>query len=107
MLTRIAATGPEFIYYPIFIAAGGHITSQARETAGLENTYLMGADGMFSPDFWEAAGDAAIGMYHSSPDLSAVWRRLPELSGAARGQVRRKADCPVPRPRLRRGDDHL
>ena len=70
MLTRIAATGPEFIYYPIFIAAGGHITRQAGEVAGLEDVYLMGADGMFSPDFWEAAGDAAIGMYHSSPDLS-------------------------------------
>jgi branched-chain amino acid transport system substrate-binding protein len=70
MLTRIAATEPELIYYPIFIAAGGHITKQARETAGLEDVYLMGADGMFSPDFWEAAGEAAIGMYHSSPDLS-------------------------------------
>jgi branched-chain amino acid transport system substrate-binding protein len=31
----------------------------------------MGADGMFSPDFWEAAGDAAVGMYHSSPDFAA------------------------------------
>jgi branched-chain amino acid transport system substrate-binding protein len=70
MLTRVAATGPELIYYPIFIAAGGHITSQARETPGLEETYLMGADGMFSPDFWEAAGEAAVGMYHSSPDFS-------------------------------------
>jgi len=71
MLTRIAATEPELIYYPIFIAAGGHITTQARTTPGLEDTYLMGADGMFSPDFWEAAGDAAIGMFHSSPDFSA------------------------------------
>lgn len=70
MLTRIAATGPELIYYPIFIAAGGHITKQARETTGLEDVYLMGADGMFSPDFLEAAGDAAIGMFHSSPDLT-------------------------------------
>jgi branched-chain amino acid transport system substrate-binding protein len=70
MLTRIAATGPELIYYPIFIAAGGHITAQARETAGLEDIHLMGADGMFSPQYWEAAGDAAIGVYHSSPDLS-------------------------------------
>jgi branched-chain amino acid transport system substrate-binding protein len=71
MLTRIAATEPELIYYPIFIAAGGHITSQARTTPGLENVYLMGADGMFSPDFWEAAGDAAVGIYHSSPDFAA------------------------------------
>ncbi len=71
MLTRIAATGAELIYYPIFTAAGGHVTKQARETTGLENTYLMGADGIFSPDFLEAAGPAAVGMYHSSPDFSA------------------------------------
>jgi branched-chain amino acid transport system substrate-binding protein len=71
MLIRIAATQPDFIYYPVFIAAGGHITRQARKTAGLENTILMGSDGMFSPDFWEAAGPAAVGMYHSSPDFSA------------------------------------
>jgi branched-chain amino acid transport system substrate-binding protein len=71
MLTRIAATGAELIYYPIFTAAGGHVTKQARETAGLENVYLMGADGIFSPDFMEAAGPAAVGMYHSSPDFAA------------------------------------
>ncbi|GAB4539629.1 MAG: hypothetical protein Kow0063_28600 [Anaerolineae bacterium] len=77
MLTRVAATGPELIYYPIFIAAGGHITSQARETAGLEDVYLMGADGMFSPDFLEAAGDAAMGFYWSSPDFSAFGEAYP------------------------------
>jgi len=71
VLTKIAAGKPEFIYYPIFIAAGGHITRQAKEVAGLEKTILMGADGMFSPDFYKAAGEAAIGMYHSSPDFSA------------------------------------
>ncbi len=72
VLTRIAASKPDIIYYPIFIAAGGHITSQAKQVAGLENTILMGADGMFSPDFLEAAGEAAVGMYHSSPDFSAL-----------------------------------
>jgi len=77
MLTRIAADAPELIYYPIFIAAGGHITAQARETPGLEGVYLMGADGMFSPDFWEAAGQAAIGMYHSSPDFSLFGAKYP------------------------------
>jgi len=71
VLTKIATGKPEFIYYPIFIAAGGHITRQAKEVAGLEKTILMGADGIFSPDFYKAAGDAAIGMYHSSPDFSA------------------------------------
>ncbi len=71
MLTRIAAGGPEFIYYPIFIAAGGHITKQAREIPELAKVALMSADGTFSPDFMKAAGDAAKGMYHSSPDFSA------------------------------------
>ena len=55
----------------IFIAEGGHITRQAKEVSGLEKTQLMGADGIFSPDFYKAAGDAAIGMYHTSPDFSA------------------------------------
>lgn len=71
VLTTIAATNPEIIYYPIFIAAGAHITRQAKEVSGLEKTVLMGADGMFSPDFYKGAGEAAVGMYHSSPDFSA------------------------------------
>lgn len=71
VLTKIATGKPEFIYYPIFIAAGGHITRQVKEVAGLEKVYLMGADGIFSPDFYKAAGDTAIGMFHSSPDFSA------------------------------------
>ncbi len=71
VLTSIATGKPELIYFPIFIAEGGHITRQAKEVAGLENVKLMGADGIFSPDFYKAAGDAAIGMYHTSPDFSA------------------------------------
>jgi branched-chain amino acid transport system substrate-binding protein len=71
VLTKIATGQPEFIYYPIFIAAAGHITRQVKEVAGLEKVYLMSADGSFSPDFYKAAGDTAIGMFHSSPDFSA------------------------------------
>jgi branched-chain amino acid transport system substrate-binding protein len=71
MLTKIATAKPEFLYYPIFVAAGGHITRQVKEVAGLEKTALMGADGIFSTDFYKAAGETAVGMYHSSPDFSA------------------------------------
>ena len=67
VLTKIATGKPEFIYYPIFIAAGGHITRQVKEVSGLEKVYLMGADGIFSPDFYKAAGDTAIGMYPFQP----------------------------------------
>ncbi len=71
VLTTIAAGAPEIIYYPIFVKAGSLITRQAKETPGLENTYLMGADGMFSPDVVEGAGEAVEGLFVSSPDLSA------------------------------------
>jgi branched-chain amino acid transport system substrate-binding protein len=71
VLTTIAAASPEMIFYPVFVGAGGFITAQARSIPGLENVALMGADGMFSPEFLEAAGANAKGMYHSSPDFSA------------------------------------
>jgi ABC-type branched-subunit amino acid transport system substrate-binding protein len=70
VLTSIATGKPEFLYYPVFIAEGGFITTQAKEIAGLEETVLAGADGMFSPDFVKAAGEAAEGMYISGPDLA-------------------------------------
>ncbi len=70
VLTKIAAGNPDFIYYPIFVAAGGHISRQAKEVTGLAKVKLMSADGTFSPDFLRAAGPAAVGMYQSSPDLT-------------------------------------
>ena len=70
VLTRIASGKPDLVYYPIFIAAGGFITRQAKEIEGLKSATLMGADGLLSPDFAKAAGDAAKGMYLSSPDLT-------------------------------------
>ncbi len=72
VLTKIAATKPDMIFYPIFIAAGSLITSQAKTIPGLEDKVtLMAADGTFSPDFYKAAGKAAVGMYQSSPNFSA------------------------------------
>ncbi len=71
MLTRIAAANPDFIYLPIFIAAGGQIASQAKQNATLANVQLAGADGIFSPDFLDAAGAASEGFLWSSPDFSA------------------------------------
>jgi branched-chain amino acid transport system substrate-binding protein len=70
VLTKVAAGNPDLVYYPIFVAAGGHITRQAKEVAGMAKARLMSADGTFSPDFLRAAGPAATGMYQSSPDLT-------------------------------------
>ena len=70
VLGNIAADEPEFLYFPIFVAEGALITQQARETPGLEDTVLGGADGILSPDWIEAAGDAAEGVVLSGPDLA-------------------------------------
>ncbi|HSJ00322.1 MAG TPA: branched-chain amino acid ABC transporter substrate-binding protein, partial [Patescibacteria group bacterium] len=70
VLENIAADGPEFLYFPIFVAEGALITQQARETAGLDDTILGGADGILTPDWIAAAGDAANGAYLSGPDLA-------------------------------------
>jgi len=71
---RLAAAAdgpPELIYYPIFVAEGGFITRQIKDDPTLANAKLMGADGIFSPDFVTASGEAVLGMYLSSPDFSA------------------------------------
>jgi branched-chain amino acid transport system substrate-binding protein len=78
VLTSLAVAGPELIYYPIFVSAGSLITRQAKETTGLENTSLMGADGMFSPDVSSGAGDASEGLFVSSPDISSFSAKYNE-----------------------------
>lgn len=67
-LTGLAAGDPEFLYYPIFTAAGALVTQQAR--VAMPDTDLGGADGLFSDAFLAAAGAAAEGMYLSGPDLA-------------------------------------
>ncbi len=94
VLTRIAATEPELIYYPIFIKAGGFITSQARQTPGLENVVLASADGTFSPDLLKAAGEAAKGMYHSSPDFSVFGAAYQDLLQKYEAKYGRKVLAP-------------
>jgi len=71
VLTTIAAAGPEFLYYPVFVAVGGYVTAQVRDVAGLEKVYLAGSDGIFTADLLKGGGANTKGMYLSSPDFSA------------------------------------
>jgi branched-chain amino acid transport system substrate-binding protein len=71
VLKTIAATSPEMIYFPVFIAEAGFLRSQVPTVTGLENVQTMGADGHFAPDFLKAAGAAAVGHYLTSPNFSA------------------------------------
>ena len=45
----------------------------------MENVILAGADGMISPNFLEAAGEAAEGMYISGPDLGFTGGKYEEF----------------------------
>ncbi|MGH2619272.1 MAG: branched-chain amino acid ABC transporter substrate-binding protein [Anaerolineales bacterium] len=70
VLTSLAADSPELIYFPIFEPEGDFIASQKCEVSGLEDTVMMGADGLLTEAFPEASGDCAEGMYFSGPFVS-------------------------------------
>ena len=67
ILTSVAAGSPELIYFPIFLPEGAFLIDQAKTTPGLENTKLMGADGLYSPDVMKSAGAGVEGFMVSSP----------------------------------------
>ncbi|MFN2138638.1 MAG: branched-chain amino acid ABC transporter substrate-binding protein [Candidatus Promineifilaceae bacterium] len=70
LLTTVAAAGPEFIYYPVFIPLGSLLTNTAKTIPGLEGVILAGADGIQSPSFLENTVGTSEGMYVSGPDLN-------------------------------------
>ncbi|HEV3486089.1 MAG TPA: branched-chain amino acid ABC transporter substrate-binding protein [Vicinamibacterales bacterium] len=73
LLTEIAGSNdggaPDILFFPVFSPEGPLIAQQAQEVEGLEDTILMGADGLKDAGFIEAAGDIAeeVGMYFSGP----------------------------------------
>jgi branched-chain amino acid transport system substrate-binding protein len=71
VLTTVAASQPEIIYFPVFVASAGFLKAQVGNIPGLENVKTMGADGHFTPDFLKAAGAASVGHYLSSPNFAA------------------------------------
>ncbi len=48
VLTSVAADSPNVLYFPIFEPEGPFIVAQSSEIGGLEDTTLMGADGLLS-----------------------------------------------------------
>jgi branched-chain amino acid transport system substrate-binding protein len=78
-LTRVAAGTPQLVYFPVFVKAGGFICAQMRDVPGLEEIVMMGADGIFTPDFVKACGENAVGMHWSSPDFSAFGTGYQDL----------------------------
>ncbi|CAN5739706.1 ABC transporter substrate-binding protein [soil metagenome] len=68
ILGPIADAAPDMIFLPMFHPAGTSIIQQARDITALNDTQLVGTDGMLgSPDVLEQAGAAADGMLFSGP----------------------------------------
>jgi branched-chain amino acid transport system substrate-binding protein len=67
ILTTVAADTPDVLYFPIFEPEGPFIVAQSSEISGLEDTTLIGADGLYVASFPENSGANAIGMYLSGP----------------------------------------
>jgi branched-chain amino acid transport system substrate-binding protein len=70
VLTRVASGRPALVYYPLFIAAAAHITRQAKGIAGLEKSMLVGSSALLDANFLAVAGEAAVGLRFTSPDVS-------------------------------------
>lgn len=69
LLTTIAASSPEFIFFPVFMPLGGLLANTARTIPGLDNTILAAADGLQDATFLGAVGDNGEGIYASGPNL--------------------------------------
>ena len=70
LLTTVAASNPEFVFYPVFIPLGSLITNTAQDIPGLDGVILAAADGVQSPSFLDNTVGTSEGMYASGPDLS-------------------------------------
>ncbi len=65
VLTEVAASGADALFFPIFQPEGDFMAKQAKEVEGMEGIVLMGADGLLSDTFVEIP--ETEGMYLSGP----------------------------------------
>ena len=88
ILTEIAASSPDIVYFPVFVPESEFIVSQLVNTPGLEEATMMTSDGSFTPDFAPNSGEGSIGVYITGPSITgepyeeflATWKE--ELGGA-------------------------
>ena len=66
VLTEVAASGPEMLFFPIFQPEGDFIIQQAGSVAGMSGITMMAADGLLNSDFLALA--ESEDMFFSGPD---------------------------------------
>lgn len=72
LLERLAGSEPQLLYTPVYVERGAEIASLMREIPPLREVRLLGADGMFTPRYLGAAGEAAAGTLLSAPDIEVI-----------------------------------
>lgn len=70
ILTEIAASGPDIVYFPVFVPESEFIVSQLVNTPGLEGATMMTSDGSFTPNFAPNSGEGAVGVYITGPSIT-------------------------------------
>ncbi len=70
ILTEIAASQPDIVYFPLFEPESNFFAAQFVQIPGLEDAVMMTAAANFVEAFPENTGEAAIGMYMSGPLVS-------------------------------------
>jgi ABC-type branched-subunit amino acid transport system substrate-binding protein/predicted Ser/Thr protein kinase len=81
IMERLADSEPQLIYFPLYVDQGVEVTLHARAIPQLRGVELMGADGLFTPVYLAAAGEAAIGAFLSGPDVTVVGLEYFEFLG--------------------------
>ena len=66
VLTEVAASGPDMLFFPIFQPEGDFIIQQAGSVAGMGGITMMAADGLLNSDYLALA--ESENMYFSGPD---------------------------------------
>jgi branched-chain amino acid transport system substrate-binding protein len=67
VLTAVAASGAELVFFPVFQPEADFIVLQAKEVAGLENTILMGGGALLTDAFVKSVARDGVGMYVAGP----------------------------------------
>ena len=66
VLTEIAATSPEGLFFPLFQPESDFLADQVRTVAGLEDVTLLSADASLNTDFLSL--EQSEGIHFSGPD---------------------------------------
>jgi branched-chain amino acid transport system substrate-binding protein len=67
VLTSVADSGAELVFFPLFQPEADFIVLQAKEVDGIDNITLLGADSLLGATFIEAIGTNGLGMYWVGP----------------------------------------